>query len=85
MGRAVNDTRLADNPIAQAVREYLEYRTKAVDSYVKSGGKPGGFATAKSAADLRQWLFNIGTALSEVEPDFQRVWDRELSSEVDEL
>jgi hypothetical protein len=85
MGRAVKDTRLADNPIAQAVREYLEYRTKAVDSYVKSGGKPGGFATAKSAADLRQWLFNIGTALSEVEPDFQRVWDRELSSEVDEL
>jgi hypothetical protein len=34
---------------------------------------------------LRQWLFNIGTALADAVPDFQRVWDRELASEVDEL
>jgi hypothetical protein len=85
MKRAVDDPRLADNEIAGAVKEYLGYRDQAIADYVAAGGKEGGFATAKQAADLRQWLFNIGTALSEAVPDFQRVWDRELASEVDEL
>ena len=85
MKRAVDDQRLADNEIAGAVSEYLGYRDKAIAEYVAAGGKEGGFATAKQAAELRQWLFNIGTALSEAVPEFQRVWDRELASEVDEL
>ena len=85
MKRAVNDPRLADNEIAGAAKEYLGYRDKAIAQYVAAGGKEGGFATSKSAIELRQWLFNIGTALSEAVPDFQRVWDRELASEVDEL
>jgi hypothetical protein len=85
MQRAVADARLQNNPIAQAVSEYLGYRDKAIAQYVASGGKPSGFANAKAAAPLRQWLSNIGEALGEAEPDFQRVWDRELASEVDEL
>jgi hypothetical protein len=85
MKRAVDDSRLADNEIAGAAKEYLGYRDKAIAQYVAAGGKEGGFATSKSATELRQWLFNIGTALSEAVPDFQRVWDRELASEVDEL
>jgi hypothetical protein len=85
MKRAVADPRLVNNEIAGAAREYLTYRDQAVAQYVAAGGKEGGFATAKQAADLRQWLFNIGTALADAVPDFQRVWDRELASEVDEL
>jgi hypothetical protein len=85
MKRAVEDPRLANNEIAGAAREYLTYRDQAIAQYVAAGGKEGGFATAKQAADLRQWLFNIGTALADAVPDFQRVWDRELASEVDEL
>ena len=85
MKRAVADPRLADNEIAGAVKEYLGYRDKAIAQYVAAGGKEGGFATAKQAAELRQWLFNIGVALGDAVPDFQRVWDRELASEVDEL
>lgn len=85
MKRAVADPRLADNSAAKATAEYLGYRDKAIAQYVASGGAAGGFATAKGANDLRQWLFNIGTALAEAEPDFQRVFDRELGSEVDEL
>jgi hypothetical protein len=85
MQRAVADPRLQNNQIAKAVGEYLRYRDQAIAKYVAAGGKPGGFATAKAAAPLRQWLFNIGDALGQAEPDFQRVWDRELSSEVDEL
>jgi hypothetical protein len=85
MKRAVQDPRLADNEVAGAAAEYLRYRDQAIAEYVAAGGKEGGFATAKQAADLRQWLFNIGNALSEAVPEFQRVWDRELASEVDEL
>jgi len=85
MKQAVDDSRLQNNPIAKAVAEYLRYRDQAIAKYVAAGGKPSGFATAKAAAPLRQWLFNIGDALGEAEPDFQRVWDRELASEVDEL
>jgi hypothetical protein len=85
MKRAVADPRLANNEIAGAVKEYLGYRDKAIAQYVAAGGKEGGFATAKQAAELRQWLFNIGSALGDAVPDFQRVWDRELASEVDEL
>jgi len=85
MKRAVADPRLANNEIARATAEYLRYRDRAIAEYVAAGGKEGGFATAKQAADLRQWLFNIGNALSEAVPEFQRVWDRELASEVDEL
>jgi len=85
MKRAVADPRLADNEIAGAAAEYLRYRDQAIAQYVAAGGKEGGFATAKAAAELRQWLFNIGTSLSEAVPEFQRVWDRELASEVDEL
>lgn len=85
MKRAVADPRLANNSAAKATAEYLGYRDKAIAQYVASGGAEGGFATAKGANDLRQWLFNIGTALAEAEPDFQRVFDRELGSEVDEL
>ena len=85
MKRAVTDPRLAGNEIAGAAREYLNYRDQAIAQYVAAGGKEGGFATAKQAAELRQWLFNIGVALSDAVPDFQRVWDRELASEVDEL
>ena len=85
MKRAVADPRLADNEVAGAAAEYLRYRDQAIAQYVAAGGKEGGFATAKQAAELRQWLFNIGTSLSEAVPEFQRVWDRELASEVDEL
>ena len=85
MKRAVDDPRLSGNEIAGAVKEYLGYRDRAIAQYVAAGGKEGGFATAKQAAELRQWLFNIGTALADAVPDFQRVWDRELASEVDEL
>jgi hypothetical protein len=85
MKRAAADPRLANNEVAGAVREYLQYRDRAIAEYVAAGGKEGGFATAKQAEDLRQWLFNIGTSLAGAVPDFQRVWDRELASEVDEL
>jgi hypothetical protein len=74
---------LQDNKVAQSVATYLDYRDKAVQQYVASGGKEGGFDTAKKAEPLRDYLVSIGQALIQQNPDFARIWDRELSSEVD--
>jgi hypothetical protein len=78
-----NDQRMQGNDVASAVREYLKFRDQAVAQYVAAGGRESGFAQAKGTLELRQWLFNIGTGLADAYPDFQRVWERELSSEVD--
>jgi hypothetical protein len=74
---------LQDNKVAQSVATYLDYRDKAVQQYVAAGGKEGGFDTAKKAEPLRDYLVSIGQALIQQNPDFARIWDRELSSEVD--
>ena len=74
---------LQDNKVAQSVATYLDYRDKAVQQYIAAGGKEGGFDTAKKAEPLRDYLVSIGQALIQQNPDFARIWDRELSSEVD--
>jgi len=74
---------LENNGVAKSIATYLDYRDKAVQQYVASGGKEGGFDTAKKAEPLRDYLVSIGQALIQQNPDFARIWDRELSSEVD--
>lgn len=76
---ALADAKLADNPVASATRDYLKYRDQAYEQVYASGNQS---ISAKKFTELRQWLYNIGTALVEETPDFARVWD-ELSSEVD--
>jgi hypothetical protein len=74
---------LENNGVATSIATYLDYRDKAVQQYVAGGGKEGGFDTAKKAEPLRDYLVSIGQALIQQNPDFARIWDRELSSEVD--
>lgn len=76
---AANDAALENNPVAKAVRAYMKYRDQAYAEVERSGNKD---IRAEKFTELRQWLFNIGTAIGEQEPGFNRVWD-ELSSEVD--
>lgn len=74
---------LENNGVAKSISTYLDYRDKAVQQYVSAGGAEGGFDTAKKAEPLRDYLVSIGQALIQQNPDFARIWDRELSSEVD--
>jgi hypothetical protein len=74
---------LENNGVAKSIATYLDYRDKAVQQYVSAGGAEGGFDTAKKAEPLRDYLVSIGQALIQQNPDFARIWDRELSSEVD--
>lgn len=82
--RLVQDNRLADNDVADATRQYLQARESAVERYVQAGGAPGGFSTAVAAGPLRDWLAGIGKALKEETPEFARLYERLLSTEVEE-
>lgn len=84
LNRLVQDNRLADNDVAEATRQYLKARDAAVQRYVQAGGAPGGFSTATAAAPLRDWLAGIGQALKQETPEFARLYERLLSTEVEE-
>jgi hypothetical protein len=84
LGRLVQDNRLADNDVSAATRQYLQARDAAVERYVQAGGAAGGFSTAVAAAPLRDWLAGIGKALKEDTPEFARLYERLLSTEVEE-
>jgi hypothetical protein len=76
---AASDASLDGNNVAKAVREYMRYRDQAYAEVARAGNKD---IRADKFENLRQWLYNIGTAIGQQEPGFLRVWD-ELSSEVD--
>jgi hypothetical protein len=76
---------LQDNPIAEAVRVYEQYRSNAMrEAELRNNGEPGeGLLTRKANEDLRQYLRNIGETIINRTPEFERVWSRLLFDEVD--
>ena len=74
---------LANNGVAKAVREYLSYRDRAVQALEEAGYSEQGLSSAKAAEALRDYLANIGRVLVAQYPDFARIWERELSFEVE--
>lgn len=76
----VSDKRAVDNPTAQSIREYLVARDEAI---ARSGVSEQGFKTAKKALRFRMQLESFGVALAEQNPNFARIWDRLLASEVE--
>ena len=84
MKQAVADPRLKDNDVAKAINTYFTYRDQVLSQWIQSGGSAQGLATSKGAEPLRGYLTSIGDALALQVPDFGRVWERELLSEVDQ-
>ena len=76
----VLDSRVAGDQTAGAIKEYLLARDKAI---ALSGVSEEGFKTAKSAARYRAGLESVGLALSQKYPNFSRIYDRLLASEVE--
>ena len=77
----VADERVADNEIAQALGEYLTARDEAIEA---SGVTEQGFRQAKSAAEGRKMLYALALSLIETTPEFARIFDRLLASEIEE-
>jgi len=80
LAKAVANPDLKNNPVAQAAAEYLRARELALAEANKAGLKS---LQGKQAQPLRDYLNSIGEALADRVPDFQRLWEQELSSEVD--
>lgn len=80
MRQMVTDPALADNDSAQALSQYLNYRDQALARAEQAGYKS---LDSKAAQPLRDWLSSIAFALSQEAPEFARIYDRELSYEVD--
>jgi hypothetical protein len=75
--RALDDPRLQGNPIIPQLQTYLQQRDRfeALD---------GGLSlTAKKKAGLRAQLFALGESLAKQNPEFDRIWTRVLSQEVE--
>lgn len=77
---AVSDERLANNEVADAVRQYLDARDKAL---ANAGAANLSSLSAQRAAPLRDWLSGVANTLIRQTPEFARIFDDKLSSEVD--
>lgn len=78
--QAVQDDRLGNNEVAQAVKEYIAARDKALAQ--------AGAANLKSldsvrAEPLRDWLSSIAQVLIQRTPEFSRIFEDKLAAEVD--
>jgi hypothetical protein len=80
MKNMVNEESLADNDVAQALKQYLDARDSALNS-----ASTAGYSSLDSiaAAPLRDWLASIGVALKQETPEFARIYERLLSYEVE--
>lgn len=76
----VLDRRVAGDQTAEAVKQYLLARDAAIAS---SGVTEQGFRTARDAQQQRAALDALGLSLSERYPNFARIYDRLLASEVE--
>ena len=76
---AAFDTRMDDNQVAIATREYLTAR----DAALEVADQRGKTLAAGANADLRDILRAEGERLATVYPDFGRIWERLLLQEVD--
>lgn len=77
---AANDPRLADNPVAEALKVYLQARDAAYE-VVQARGFVS--ITGKQMSDLRGQLRQVGEILVQQFPEFERLYDRVLFNEID--
>jgi hypothetical protein len=77
---AVQDERLADNDVAQAVKEYIAARDKAL---AQAGAVNLKSLDSARAEPLRDWLSSIAQVLIQRTPEFARIFEDKLAAEVD--
>jgi hypothetical protein len=77
---AVTDNRLADNDIANAVKEYLDARDQALAKAAAAGYSS--FQSPKTQP-LKDWLASIAESLVQQTPEFARIYEDKLAAEVD--
>ena len=77
---AVTDNRLADNDVANAVKQYLDARDQALANAAAAGYSS--FQSPKTQP-LKDWLASIAATLVQQTPEFARIFEDKLAAEVD--
>ncbi len=80
--KLVDDPRTANNRNAISIKQYLAYREQARQKLFNVGLSD--LKNAKAAQPLRDWLQSKAAELMRENPGFQRVYDRELSAELED-
>jgi len=78
--QAVQDDRLGNNEVAQAVKEYIAARDKAL---AQAGAVNLKSLDSVRAEPLRDWLSSIAQVLIQRTPEFSRIFEDKLAAEVD--
>lgn len=77
---AIEDPKLRNTDMGQALREYFYYRDQAQDYAVNVAGYAG-FAKPNALYPTREWLAGIAQDIMKDYPDFELVWSTTLSRE----
>lgn len=83
LGRLVQDPRTEGNKVADSIYEYLKYRSNVKTSLKNQYGVSIDATKSAAANNARGMLYSKGEQLATVNPDFRRIWEQELSSEVE--
>lgn len=82
---AVTNPKLAKNPQAQAISEYLEARQKVIDQALARKTPIDGWQTAKAMKSSRDWLRDIASDITSRYPSFKNInrelFDQELAED----
>lgn len=81
---AVEDERLADNPVTAPLKQYLEARELAAQAGVARGLSPHGWMSSGQTGDIRNAMRALGAALVAKHPEFSAVFDRVFDREMDD-
>jgi hypothetical protein len=80
----LEDDRTADNPVAETTRKYLKLRDQAVAELKQNYNVTLKSEKNSRAVQLKEFLYAYGEDLAVQNPDFSRLWQRELSAEVED-
>ena len=78
--RALQNKDVPAGPLTDAAKAYLDARNQALAEARRRGLKTLG---GKSVADLRQWLYRVGTTIATKTPEFTNMWNDVFQYEVD--
>jgi hypothetical protein len=80
----VVDKRVKGNPVIGVIKDYLAKRTEELDYLEADYNKKNLSGEAEYVVESRSTLWSYGTKLAEDNPDFARIWKRELQQEVED-
>jgi hypothetical protein len=82
--RLIKDNRTEGNPVARDIKLYLNARTQSQNAALSEAGVSLQAEKNPRANELRGNLFGYGEQLATNNPDFRRIWEEQLSYEVEQ-